>query len=92
MIRIGIDVGGTFTDLVAADEATGEARHFKLPSTPSDPAAAIAEAVGKFDAACGDVDPGDCRSNAERFSAQRFRLEFVEFAQRAWREFGVPAR
>jgi len=55
-------------------------------------AAAIAEAVGKFDAACGDVDPGDCRSNAERFSAQRFRLEFVEFAQRAWREFGVPAR
>ena len=41
----GIDVGGTFTDLVATDERSGEARHFKLPSTPDDPAAAIADGV-----------------------------------------------
>lgn len=55
-------------------------------------AAAIAEAVARFDATCADIDPADCRSNAERFSAERFRLEVVEFVQRAWREFASHAR
>jgi glycosyltransferase involved in cell wall biosynthesis len=55
-------------------------------------AAAIAEAVARFDAMRADIDPADCRSNAERFSAQRFRREFEEFAQRAWRGFAAAAR
>ena len=38
MIRIGIDTGGTFTDVVAFDEATGELVTTKTPSTPGDPA------------------------------------------------------
>jgi len=37
-IRIGIDTGGTFTDVVAFDEATGELVTTKTPSTPSNPA------------------------------------------------------
>jgi hypothetical protein len=37
MTRIGIDVGGTFTDLVATDEGGGAARHFKLLSIPDNP-------------------------------------------------------
>ena len=35
--RIGIDVGGTFTDVVALNEATGERRVHKTASTPADP-------------------------------------------------------
>ncbi|MBI4265976.1 MAG: hydantoinase/oxoprolinase family protein, partial [Acidobacteria bacterium] len=38
---IGIDVGGTFTDLVAFDETAGAIRAAKVPSTPRNPADAI---------------------------------------------------
>jgi N-methylhydantoinase A len=37
-LRIGIDTGGTFTDVVAFDEATGALTVTKTPSTPADPA------------------------------------------------------
>ena len=30
---VGVDVGGTFTDLVVVDEATGEVRVAKVPTT-----------------------------------------------------------
>jgi N-methylhydantoinase A len=37
-LRIGIDTGGTFTDVVAFDEVSGELTVTKTPSTPADPA------------------------------------------------------
>jgi N-methylhydantoinase B len=37
-IRVGIDTGGTFTDVVALDADTGRIVSTKTPSTPSDPA------------------------------------------------------
>ena len=39
--RLGIDAGGTFTDFVVANRATGEVKLFKALSTPSDPTRAI---------------------------------------------------
>ena len=38
MKRIGIDVGGTFTDVVMIDEASGRVWTTKVPTTPSNPA------------------------------------------------------
>ncbi|WP_344840449.1 hydantoinase/oxoprolinase N-terminal domain-containing protein [Nonomuraea dietziae] len=37
-MRIGVDTGGTFTDVVAVDERTGEIFTTKTPSTPANPA------------------------------------------------------
>jgi len=39
--RIGVDIGGTFSDFVILDEAAGEVRILKVPSTPSDPSIAV---------------------------------------------------
>ena len=38
--RIGVDVGGTFTDMVLAD-AAGVTRSFKVPSVPADPSEGV---------------------------------------------------
>ena len=35
--RVGIDTGGTFTDVVLVDETAGEIETAKVESTPSDP-------------------------------------------------------
>src|SRR3954452_11770235 len=40
-VRIGIDTGGTFTDVVALDTTTGRMVTTKTPSTPADPAEAF---------------------------------------------------
>ena len=45
MKRVGIDVGGTFTDLIYVDEDQGQVVVHKLPSTPSDPAQATLQGL-----------------------------------------------
>ena len=45
--RLGVDIGGTFTDLVMLDEATGELRQVKLPSTPRDPSIGFTDVLNR---------------------------------------------
>ena len=47
-LRIGIDTGGTFTDVVAVDETTGEVFVTKTPSRPEDPSLAVLEGLRKI--------------------------------------------
>lgn len=57
--RIGIDSGGTFTDVCLFDDATGRVEVWKVPSTPDDPSRAIArgteEGLARVDARPADV-------------------------------------
>ncbi len=59
-IRIGVDTGGTFTDIVAVDTRTGDVRTTKTPSTPSNPADGFLTGIHKIldliDAAPGDLE------------------------------------
>lgn len=59
-IRIGIDTGGTFTDVVAFDEDSGEMVSTKTPSTPGNPADGFLAGVEKVLGRLGlPTDHGD---------------------------------
>src|SRR5262249_11503921 len=47
-LRIGIDTGGTFTDVVAVDEASGESFTTKTPSTARDPSMGVLDGIRKI--------------------------------------------
>jgi N-methylhydantoinase A len=57
--RIGIDIGGTFTDVALVDDASGRIGVAKVPTTPSDLAegvlAALRTAMGRHRVAASDV-------------------------------------
>jgi N-methylhydantoinase A len=60
---IGVDVGGTFTDAVVADE-DGHVVGAKAPSTPGDYAVGVLEAIGDLAEQLG-LTPGDLLSATE---------------------------
>jgi N-methylhydantoinase A len=52
---LGIDTGGTFTDLVAYDPATGAIVTYKTPSVPSSPGQALLDAIGGATIPMGEI-------------------------------------
>lgn len=46
--RLGVDVGGTFTDLLLINDETGASFTAKVPSTPSDPSEAVLNGIEKI--------------------------------------------
>jgi len=54
MVRVGCDIGGTFTDFVVLDEASGEIFVEKALTTPADPSIGLLDGLG----ALGRAAPG----------------------------------
>lgn len=48
MKRIGVDVGGTFTDFIFVDEEKGDVAVYKTPSTPRDPSIGVMNGVNQL--------------------------------------------
>lgn len=56
MIKLGVDVGGTFTDLVAFDESAGILRMTKVASTPRSPDQGVLNGIRRLAGEFG-IDP-----------------------------------
>ena len=54
-LLVGVDVGGTFTDLVLFDEATGAVRVAKVPTTVANQANGVLAALAEAGAAPADL-------------------------------------
>jgi N-methylhydantoinase A len=54
---VGVDTGGTFTDLLAFDQNSGELKRAKVPSVPHDPSLAVLDALERLFRE--GVDPAD---------------------------------
>jgi N-methylhydantoinase A len=58
--RLGVDVGGTFTDFLLLNEDTGETKTAKVPSTPEDSSVGVLNGVAKICDSSG-IDPTDIK-------------------------------
>ena len=101
--RVGVDSGGTFTDICLFDESSGRIAVWKVPSTPADPSLAVAqgfgEAIAQIAARASDVSyfgrGTTVATNAliQHRGAPRFsdKLQAVKFISRVPTEPGADA-
>ncbi len=60
--RLGVDVGGTFTDLFLVSDSNGGAQYrVKTPSTPADPSEGVLAGVGRICQEAG-IEAADCKN------------------------------
>jgi len=86
VLRIGIDIGGTFTDFVIYDPHTGALETFKLFSTPQDPSEAVLAGMARLalwtdlrmqpasEATTRSSETTTSSPSAHRFAANRYQL------------------
>ena len=79
MKTIGVDVGGTFTDIVYCDLDTGQVAIHKVSTTPDDPSRAIIQGIAEI-----------CRDNG--IEAGRYRLRAARHHHRDQRRAGAQGR
>src|SRR5438445_7962821 len=94
MIEIGVDIGGTFTDLAVYDPAADEMRFGKVLTTPTDPSAGVRDALEAFDANVAEAAAfvhGTTLAIQDRECAPARRLARAHGDRRRW-WLGRPAR
>ncbi len=79
-IRVGIDIGGTFTDFVVFDEARGRLTTFKVFSTPDDPARAVLEGLQRVPVAARQIVHGSTVATNALLERKGARTAFVTTA------------
>jgi N-methylhydantoinase A/oxoprolinase/acetone carboxylase beta subunit len=55
MKRVGVDVGGTFTDLIYVDDEAGRIEVHKLPTTPADPSQGTVQGIQEICGSAGET-------------------------------------
>ena len=55
-MRISVDVGGTFTDVIVLDEETSRLRLEKVETTPRNPSSGVLTGFDKVDAELAGID------------------------------------
>ena len=82
--RLGIDIGGTFTDFSLLEEGTGHMRVLKTASDPAEPEKAVFEGISKLFREY-DVNP-----NEIRYFIHGTTLAVNTVIQRAGAKTGLP--